>query len=261
MQDLYFMFCAIRLGPSAFLTESGGGITGHIDVFAPDFVHSGPAEEPLLLTAIALEFIYLHEFAHAFRAHVPYLRQKEPVTRFGLCEVGDLELIPIPKPIVNQAIELDADLTALGIQLHQASTSKRPSSITGGDDVSYAEDLGYVLAIVFRLFELWRRDLQGKSYDASDASHPHPDVREVICDAWLAQRIKEDGMIKPELCKAVRRGRDRGEGDIDKLGPDFLPRMSYPHEQGKDLILLEIESVKEQLYEKVRPDLNTFVAD
>ena len=261
VHDLYFLLAAVELGPSRFIVKNNEGTASHVDVRAPDFLASGDAAEPLRLTCVALEFVFLHELAHAIRGHIPYLQQKSVLPRACLCEIGALADTSPSVPQLHQAVELDADLTALAIQLHYASRGKRASSIVdSGNAKDYARRLGFSLGVVFRAFELWRRDLRGAAHDPLDATHPHPDVREVLADAWLAQRTKEPGGLDTNLCDIVRSSRDAGREALERLGPRFLPMMTYLQQRGKQDVVREIELLRTTLYQKVRPELELFTA-
>lgn len=260
IEDLYFIFAAVSLGPSQFFRQQGSG-PSYLDVRDPGFLVSSEADESLQLTSVAIEFIYFHELTHAIRAHIPYLQARGVLDRACLCEIGAHATENPSLPIVHQAVELDADLTALGIQLHFASAGQRASSIVGTDDpANYCKRLGFALGVVFRVFELWRRDLRGVPFNPEKATHPHPDVREILADAWLAQRDREPGSIHQGLCEAVRSARDAGQAALQALGPNFLPGMKYVQTRPRDDVAREIERVREALYNTVRPDLSTFVA-
>jgi hypothetical protein len=260
IRDLYFIFAAIELGPSRLLRRTGDGLA-YIDVRDPAFLVSGEAEEPLRLTSVALEFIYLHELTHAIRGHIPYLEERGLLDRACLCEIGAHATDTPTLPEIHQAVELDADLTALGIQLHYASAGQRACSIVEVEDPqAYCRRLGFALGVIFRVFELWRRDLRGVPFEPAKSTHPHPDVREVLADAWLAKRDAEPGGINQDLCETVRSSRDKGQAAIQALGPSLVPRMSYLQTRHKDDVAREIEQVRATLYDTVRPDLAGYVA-
>lgn len=258
LADLYFILSAVQLGPKNITAPDRDSVITKLDTA---WMNQDAQRRTLDLTAIAVEFIFLHELAHAFRGHIPFLRHASTASVQMLCEIGSETSLGSPASLLQQAIEIDADLLALGIALHYASRKTSATELFEVIDPSiYAKDLGFVLGLLFRLFELWRRTAQGPQYLKQTATHPHPDVREVLCDSWLLQRVRHpeeqsSSALDGRICEQVRTGHAEGREAILALGPEFLPSTSYLLSKPKSDIESEVIALEHCLTKQLRPAL------
>lgn len=214
------------------------------ELSAAALVSSGPvcprraryARDQALLT---LEFALLHEFYHVASGHLDAVRRQHAAARLHAVtasgEQGSLDTR------LYKTLELDADVMALRHQtmrVLKGDTLVPHERLLQSIDVERLRDVGRSATLLFRLIELWRRNVRLK-YAANDF-HPHPDVRDATLHAYMRQNADPDGVRSEEFADAY----GLGQSDmIDALAQmnTLAPSFDIVEGLGQDLAVRETE--------------------
>jgi len=211
----------------------------------------------------ALIFMLFHEFGHVLRGHLPYFFGTDYRLAAGNAFhliASQTEAIPLSAVRTHRAMEIDADLLALGLMLYFFTDKELnkdqlfPPLLLR--DASLAGEAVYIL---MRLLELWRREKTKRPYDPALAMHPHPDVRHIFLEAWMRARELEQHELVPVL-PFFSAGSKRAQEKLGRLGKQFLPDMEYLREAGAEVLMAEYDVLKTDLYAILKPALETFIA-
>lgn len=194
------------------------------------------AQDQALLT---LELALFHEFFHVASGHLDIVQRKgegaclHEVTASAQQEQIDAKL--------RKVLELDADTMAIRhmtMRVLDKKTLVPHASLMQADDVGRLRHVGRCATLLFRLIELWRRNVR-RIYRSCDL-HPHPDIRDSTLFAYLKQSADPEGVRSAEFGRAYGRGRDdiiEALVVMNVLAPNF----GIVEGMGQDLAIRETE--------------------
>ena len=210
------------------------------------------------LTTASLIFVFLHEWSHIVKAHIPFFfaRKYSMLTNenlsFHLIKTGDTRKkteVKLARIRVHRSMEIDADLLAINLINQFLSAPKLKSPLYQGPLLSNPAIYGEAIAVMTRLMEQWRRNRSKTRYDPLTDPHPHPDIRYLFLSAWMrgVNREKENDKKFLKTLKGFKTGFNKATTRMDKTGNQYFPLFDHLRKRGLRSSLAEYDIIKNKL--------------
>lgn len=239
-RDIFLAWDAL-LSRRELFTEIGDpaaeqSVTVLISSRPSDPVRAAYARDQALLT---LEFALLHEFYHVASGHLDAIKDGGVGARLHAVTASTEQ--SHVESSRYKVLELDADVMALR-HLTMGVLGGRPlvphEILAGASDGERFRHVGRAVTLLFRLIELWRRNVS-LVYTAKDF-HPHPDVRDATLHAYLRQNADPDGIRSAELAEAYGHGQSDIIEALEAMNT-LAPNFGVVEGLGQDLAVRETE--------------------
>ena len=201
--------------------------------------------------SLALEFALYHEFYHVAAGHLDAIRTGQPGARLHAV-IASSEQAQVDTRFYK-VLELDADVMALRHQtmgVLGGKTLLAHELLAGSSDIERFRHLGRGITLLFRLIELWRRNVRLR-YTAEDF-HPHPDVRDATLHAYLRANADPEGSRSIPLADAYAEGQTDIVNALESMNT-LAPTFGIVEGLGQDLAIRETEWLVPQL-NRIRKD-------
>jgi len=219
------------------------------------------------LLAASFSFIFLHEWSHIVKAHIPFLftseyKKEQRKISFHIVKSRSTQ-VKTPRRLteirIQRAMEIDADLMAITLINQFLAGSLPISPLFKGPFMNNAAIYGEAVAITTRLLEQWRRSRSGLKYNSKTGEHPHPDIRYLFLEAWMggANRRKENKQYL-ETFKGFKKGFNKATKQMDLTGKQFFPLFDHLRTKGAKFSLAEYKTLETDLTIYLRPGLLRF---